>query len=116
MKTAAACRFGRRSTAWLIQSVTEDLLKRMVVPAVEDTAVVYKERVATDRVRLNKRIHEDHEVLNIPAQTETLEVERVPVGRLVEVAPAIRQEGDTTVSGTPGASAGSIQEQGGFFD
>ena len=59
--------------------------------------MVYKERVVTDRVRLNKQVHEDQEVLDIPVRTETLEVERVPVGRFIEAAPAIRQEGETTV-------------------
>jgi len=75
----------------------EKLVEEMVVPVVEETAVVYKERVVTDRVRLHKRVHEDQEVLDIPVRTEALEVERVPVGRFVEAAPAIRQEGDTTV-------------------
>ena len=73
------------------------LAEEKVVPVVEETAVVYKERVVTDRVRLNKQVHEAHEVLDIPVRTETLEVERVPVGHFVEAAPAIRQEGDTTV-------------------
>src|SRR3954447_21555341 len=76
---------------------TGRLVDEKVVPVVEETAVVYKERVVTDRVRLNKQIHEDQEVLDIPVRTETLEVERVPVGRIVEAAPAIRQEGETTV-------------------
>jgi uncharacterized protein (TIGR02271 family) len=75
----------------------ERLVEEMVVPVVEETAVVYKERVVTDRVRLHKRVHEDQEVLDIPVRTEALEVERVPVGRFVEAAPAIRQEGDTTI-------------------
>ena len=74
------------------------LAEEKVVPVVEETAVVYKERVVTDRVRLTKQVHENHEVLDIPVQTETLEVERVPVDRFVEAAaPANRQEGDTTV-------------------
>ena len=73
------------------------LAEEKVVPVVEETAVVYKERVVTDRVRLNKQVHEDQEVLDIPVRTETLEVERVPVGRFVEAAPAIWTEGDTTV-------------------
>ena len=76
---------------------TGRLVEEKVVPVVEETAVVYKEQVVTDRVRLHKRVHEDREVLDIPVRTEALEVERVPVGRFVEAAPAIRQEGDTTV-------------------
>jgi uncharacterized protein (TIGR02271 family) len=76
---------------------TGRLVEEKVVPVVEETAVVYKEQVVTDRVRLHKRVQEDREVLDIPVRTESLQVERVPVGRWVETAPAIRQEGDTTV-------------------
>ena len=80
-----------------IRERTGRLVEEKVVPVVEETAVVYKERLVTDRVRLNKQVHEEHEVLDIPVRTETLEVERVPVDRIVEAAPAIRQEGDTIV-------------------
>ncbi|MDO9710286.1 YsnF/AvaK domain-containing protein [Paracraurococcus lichenis] len=76
---------------------TGRLVEEKVVPVIEETAVVYKEQVVTDRVRLHKRVHEDQEVLDIPVRTETLEVERVPMGRWIEAAPAIRQEGETTV-------------------
>src|SRR4051794_25332707 len=73
------------------------LAEEKVVPVVEETAVVYKERVVTDRVRLRKQVHEDQEVLDIPVRTEALEVERVPVDRWIDAPAAIRQEGDTTV-------------------
>ena len=76
---------------------TGRLVDDKVVPVIEETAVVYKERVTTDTVRLHKRVHEDEQILDIPVQTEAIEVERVPVGRFVEAAPAIRQEGETTV-------------------
>jgi uncharacterized protein (TIGR02271 family) len=68
-----------------------------VVPAVEETAVVHKERVVTETLRLHKRVHQDEEVLDIPVQTEAIEVERVPVGRWIEAPIDVRQEGDTTV-------------------
>jgi uncharacterized protein (TIGR02271 family) len=68
-----------------------------VVPVVEETAVVHKERVVTETVRLHKRVHEDEEVLDIPVQTEAIEVERVPVGRWIDAPIDVRQEGDTTV-------------------
>lgn len=73
------------------------LVEEKVVPVIEETAVVYKEQVVTDRVRLHKRVHEDQQVLDIPIRTESLDVERVPVGRWIEKSPAVRQEGDTTV-------------------
>ena len=68
-----------------------------VVPVVEETAVVHKERVATETVRLHKRVHEDEEILDIPVQTEAIEVERVPVGRWIDAPADVRHEGDTTV-------------------
>jgi uncharacterized protein (TIGR02271 family) len=76
---------------------TGRLVDERVVPVIEETAVVYKERVVTDRVRLHKRVQTAQEVLDIPVQTESLEVERVPVGRWIEAPAGIRQEGDTTV-------------------
>ena len=68
-----------------------------VVPVVEETAVVRKERVVTETVRLHKRVHEEEEVLDVPVQTEAIEVERVPVGRWVDAPVEVRREGDTTV-------------------
>jgi uncharacterized protein (TIGR02271 family) len=68
-----------------------------VVPVVEETAVVRKERVVTETVRLRKRVREDEEVLDVPVQTEAIEVERVPVGRWLDAPAEVRREGDTTV-------------------
>ena len=68
-----------------------------VVPVIEEMAVVHKERVATETVRLRKRVHEDEEVLDIPVQAEAIEVERVPVGRWLDAPAEVRREGDTTV-------------------
>ena len=59
--------------------------------------MVRKERVATETVRLRKRVHEDEEVLDVPVQTEAIEVERVPVGRWLDAPAEVRHEGDTTV-------------------
>ena len=73
------------------------LVEEKVIPVIEETAVVYKERVVTDRVRLHKRVQATREVLDIPVQTESLEVERVPVGRWIAAPADIRHEGDTTI-------------------
>ena len=56
---------------------TGRLVAEKVVPIVEETAVVYKERVTTDTVRLHKRVHEDEQILDIPVQTEAIEEVRV---------------------------------------
>src|SRR5215211_1548209 len=76
---------------------TGRLVDEKVVPVVEETAVIYKERFTTDTVRLHKRVHEDEQILDIPVQTEAIEVERVPVGRWIEAPAVVRHEGDTTV-------------------
>ena len=76
---------------------TERLGDEEVVPVVEETALVRKERVVTETVRLRKRVHEAEEVLDVPVQTEAIEVERVPVGRWIEAPAVVRHEGDTTV-------------------
>jgi uncharacterized protein (TIGR02271 family) len=68
-----------------------------VVPVVEETAVVRKERVVTETVRLRKRVREEEEVLDVPVRTEAIEVERVPVGRWLDAPAEVRREGDTTV-------------------
>ncbi|TDH63358.1 DUF2382 domain-containing protein [Dankookia rubra] len=73
------------------------LIDEKVVPVIEETAVVYKERVVTDRVRLHKRVQTTQEVLDIPVQTESLEVERVPIGAWIEAPAGIRHEGNTTI-------------------
>ncbi len=76
---------------------TERLAEEKVVPVVEETAAVYKERVVTDTVRLHKRVHEEEQVLDIPVRTEAIEVESVPVGRWIDAPVEARREGDTTV-------------------
>ena len=73
------------------------LADEAVVPVVEETAVVRKERAVTETVRLRKRVREDEEVLDVPVQTEAIEVERVPVGRWLDAPAEVRREGDTTV-------------------
>ncbi len=76
---------------------TGGLADEAVVPVVEETAVVRKERVVTETVRLRKRVREEEEVLDVPVQTEAIEVERVPVGRWLDALAEVRREGDTTV-------------------
>ncbi len=69
----------------------------MSLPIVEETVVVGKARVTTERLRLTRRVHRDERVLDIPVQEERIAVERVPVGRWIQAPVPVRQEGDTTV-------------------
>jgi len=67
------------------------------VPVVAEQLKVGREAVETGRVRVTKLVREDKTVVDEPTFTEEVVVERVPIGRFVETAPAPRQEGDTTV-------------------
>lgn len=68
-----------------------------VVPVIAEELHVGRESVETDRVRVSKLVRERQEVVDQPTVTERVTVERVPVNRVVEQAPAPRQEGDTLV-------------------
>lgn len=73
-------------------SITE----RVVVPVVEEELAVGKrERVTPVRVRTVVR--EREEVVDEPLHHETVEVERVPVGRQVDGPVESRTEGDTVI-------------------
>lgn len=72
-------------------------------PAEEVVLQVLAERLRIDkrrveeRVRVATRTHEREHVVDEELLRERVEVERVPVGRVVEAVPAVREEGDTTV-------------------
>lgn len=69
----------------------------MVVPLIEEQLQVSKQTVTTGRVRLQKSVGAYDVQLDEPLAVSTIQVERVPLGHVVEVAPKIRQEGDTVV-------------------
>ena len=56
-----------------------------------------RETVETGRVRVRVVTREHDETVEIPLTRETVEVERVAIGREIDAMPAPRQEGDTLV-------------------
>lgn len=86
-----------RSEATLVDAARTDASLVDVIQVVEEVARVTKREVETGRVRLHKTVREVDEPVEVLLRQEELEVERVPVGRIVPEAPAPRQEGDTTV-------------------
>ena len=56
-----------------------------------------RETVETGRVRVRVVTREHDETTEIPLTRETVEVERVAIGREIDAMPAPRQEGDTLV-------------------
>lgn len=72
----------------------------VVVPVIEERAVVTREVVESGRVRLVKDVHEHNELVNLTLQHDEVDVERVPVNQFVAdgaALPAPRHEGETLV-------------------
>ena len=68
-----------------------------VIPVVAEELQVERRTVETGRVRVTKLVREQQEVVDQPSTSEEVTVERVPLNRMVDVAPEPRQEGDTMV-------------------
>lgn len=68
------------------------------VPVIEEKIIIDKKTEETGRVRIQKKVHETEETIEIPVSTEELEVERVAVNQYIDTPPpAIRHEGNTTI-------------------
>jgi uncharacterized protein (TIGR02271 family) len=69
----------------------------LVVPVIEEEIDVQKQQVETGKVRITKAVHEREVVVDEPLWRDEVEVERVPIERLVEEAIPVRYEGDTMI-------------------
>lgn len=67
------------------------------IPVVEEQLKVGKIWEETGKVVVHKTVHERRELVDQTLLSETVRVERVPVGRIVERAEAPRQEGDALI-------------------
>ena len=63
-----------------------------VVPLHEETLSVARREIETGRVRVKVEIHERQEIIEQDLAQETVEIERVPVGRVIAETPSIREE------------------------
>jgi uncharacterized protein (TIGR02271 family) len=68
-----------------------------VIPLAEERLTVTKRPGPEERVRVHVRPTERREVVDVPLETERVEVERVAVDRLVDRPEQVRQEGDVTI-------------------
>jgi len=67
------------------------------VPVVEETAVVEKRTVETGRVRVRTAVEERTELVRDALVREDVEIVRREVNEIVDEAPPVRTEGDTTI-------------------
>lgn len=69
----------------------------VTIPLIEEQLVLEKRVVETGKVRLHKTVQEFEQQLDEPLAVNTFDIERVILNQVVESAPDIRQEGDTTI-------------------
>lgn len=89
--------FGRAVIDRLRSRSGRELDETAVIPVTVEELDVRKRTVETGRVRVTKVVREHEEVVDEPLLREEVEVERVPVNRVVEGPVAIRHEGQTTI-------------------
>jgi len=68
-----------------------------VIPVVEERVKIQTRTRESGTVAIHKRVHERTEVVDQPLQSEEVEIERIPVNRVVEASIPPRYEGDTMV-------------------
>src|SRR5512142_1826337 len=67
------------------------------IPIFEEELDIRRREVEAGRVRVRKAVREEDAIIDEPLSQESVEVERVPVGRVVEGPVAVRYEGDTMI-------------------
>jgi uncharacterized protein (TIGR02271 family) len=68
-----------------------------VIPVIEESARIEKEVVETGRVVIRKTVHHETQTVDVPTQEEQVQVERIPINRVVDTPPDVRHEGDTMI-------------------
>lgn len=69
----------------------------VVIPVLHETVHIGKRRVESGRVRVHKTVSERDEAVEVVLKRQDLEVERVPIGRVVDQVPAPREEAGTLI-------------------
>lgn len=72
-------------------------LNQVVMPVVEEEAAIGKRWVETGRVRVRKVVREEEQTVDETLLREEVDVQRVPVNRVLDAPAAPRQDGDTLV-------------------
>lgn len=81
----------------LVRDDPSDSTSSTIIPVVEERLTVEKRIVPTGTIRLRKTVQEYTEALDETLAIRTFDVERRVLNQPVDVAPPVRQEGNTTV-------------------
>lgn len=69
----------------------------VVVPLFAEEVSIAKQRKVTGRVAVSTVTQQSDQLVDELLTRESVEIERVPVGQIVESAPQVREEGDTLI-------------------
>jgi uncharacterized protein (TIGR02271 family) len=69
----------------------------VIVPVIEEKLTAEKRVIGTGSVRVQKHVEKELKRVTGALLRETIDVQRVPINRVVEVAPATRVIGNTTI-------------------
>jgi uncharacterized protein (TIGR02271 family) len=68
-----------------------------IIPVIEEELVAGSREVKTGAVRVSKEVEQVRKVVTAPAVHDVVEVNRIPVNRVVDAVPQMREEGDILV-------------------
>jgi len=68
-----------------------------VIPVIEEELVAGAREVTTGTVRVSKQVEQVRKIVTAPAVHDVVEVNRIPVNRMVDAIPQMREEGDILV-------------------
>jgi len=69
----------------------------IIIPVIQEEIVVDKYIVEKGKVRVSKTVSEHEEIIDEPLFHEKVQVEHVPVNKVIDASPSVRQEGDTLI-------------------
>ena len=69
----------------------------IIVPVHEEELIVHKREIESGRVAVKVQTTVEQQVIDVPLSRDLVEVERVPINRVVTEVTPPREEGDTTV-------------------
>ena len=75
----------------------EEAKDQVIVPLHAEEVSVAKKRVVTGQVKIGTVTRETEQLVEELLEHEHVEIERVAIGKQVDKAPAVREEGDTLI-------------------
>ena len=74
-----------------------EALAETVIALHAEEVVISRHQIDTTEVRIATVTHEASTIVREEFIRETVQIERTPIGRIVDSAPEVRQEGDVTI-------------------